>query len=68
MIQQIKNTTINKYLGIYKRKNNSCFIGIKNIHHKINVRSHLDSSNITPYYWYPCEFDLQNECNAPLFN
>jgi len=63
-MQLIKNITINQVLGLYQRSNGSRFIGVKNIHHKINLRSWIGgSNNVTPYYWFISEFDLQNECN-----
>lgn len=49
---QIKNITINKYFGLYQRKNGVRFLAIKSIHHKINFRSNMDGSGlVAPYYW-----------------
>ncbi|MBF04049.1 MAG: hypothetical protein CMP76_12210 [Flavobacterium sp.] len=43
-------------------------LGLKNIHHKINFRSHHDSlyMNKLPYGWLKCEFDGYNTFS--LFN
>jgi hypothetical protein len=51
-------------LTLITRKDSSQFYCVLNIHHKINLRSHMspDSDlNVVPYYWYPVEFENETE-------
>lgn len=66
-MKKIENITVNKYLGLYERADGSRMCGVKNIHHKINLRSWFEVPNIAPYYWFVHEFVLEDECDQQYF-
>jgi hypothetical protein len=68
----IKKNESHRFFNLYTRIENNkevTFLGIDTVHHKINLRSHLEAGllNSAPYYWLISEFDFHSEILQPYF-